>query len=50
MQEMHQGVGGGHFSTTIISCKILDAQYWWCKILYKDVREYWQSYDDCQHT
>ncbi len=36
MQEMHQGVGGGHFSTTIISCKILDAQYWWHKTLYKD--------------
>jgi len=47
---MHQGVGEGHFLTTIINRKILDAQYWWPPTLYKDVKEYWQSYDDCQHT
>jgi hypothetical protein len=27
LQEMHKGVGGGHFSTDITIQKVLDAKY-----------------------
>jgi hypothetical protein len=36
LQEMHEGVGGGHFLAKFIVCKILDAKYWW-PTMHKDV-------------
>jgi hypothetical protein len=41
IKEMHNDVGGGHFSAHIINQKILDAKYWW-PTLYKDVQMYSQ--------
>jgi hypothetical protein len=29
LHELHNGVGGRHFSLNIIVKKILDANYWW---------------------
>jgi hypothetical protein len=29
LQELHSGVGGGHFFSNITMMKILDADYWW---------------------
>ncbi len=29
LQELHSGVGGGHFFSNIMVKKILDAGYWW---------------------
>jgi hypothetical protein len=42
---MHEGVIGGHFSSKIIICEILDAQYWW-PTMHKDVIQYHQACDN----
>jgi hypothetical protein len=44
---MHEGVGGGHFSTGITTRKILDAKYWW-PILHRDAQQHYQSCDAYQ--
>jgi hypothetical protein len=46
--EMHQGMGGEHFSTNIIAKKILDVNYWWLTFQ-KDVLQHCQSCDDYKH-
>ncbi len=40
-------VCGGHFSSKITVCKILDAKYWW-RTMHKDVFQYCQACDNCQ--
>jgi hypothetical protein len=47
LQEMHEGIGGGHFSFEIIVHKILDAKYWW-PIMHKDALQYFQACDNYQ--
>jgi len=47
LQELHNGVGGGHFSSNITMRKILDVDYW-CPTMNKDVHEFYQTYDLCQ--
>jgi stress-induced morphogen len=32
LHEMHQGMGGGHFSVDIISKKNLNSNYWWLTV------------------
>jgi hypothetical protein len=49
IKEMHNDVGGGHFSIDITSRKILNVKYRW-PTLHKDVQMYNQSYDAYQHT
>ncbi len=46
---MHKGVDGGHFSSKIIVCKILDTKCWW-PIMHKDVFQYCQDCDNYQRT
>ncbi len=46
LQKMHEGVNGGHFSSDIIVCKILDVKYWW-PTMHKDVFQYCQTCDNC---
>ncbi len=48
-QELHSGVGGGHFSSNVTMRKILDANYWW-PTMNRDVHEFCQTYDLCQQT
>jgi len=47
LQEMHEGVGGEHFSSEITIHKILDAKYWW-PTMHKDVFQYRQACDNYQ--
>ncbi len=47
LQEMHEGINGGHFSSKIIVCKILDVKYSWPTI-HKDVLQYCQACDNYQ--
>ncbi len=47
LQEMHEGVNGGHFSSNTIVHKILDAKYWW-STMHKDVSQYTQACDNYQ--
>ncbi len=49
LQEMHEGVKGGHFSFKIMVCKILDAKCW-SSMMHKDVFQYCQVCDNCQWT
>jgi len=42
---MHDGVNGGHFSSEITICKILDVKYWWPTI-HKDALQYCQACDN----
>jgi hypothetical protein len=43
LQELHNGVGGRHFSLNINVKKIFDTGYWWIT-LNKDVHEFCQTY------
>ncbi len=49
MKKLHEGPSGGHFETEITQRKILDVGYWW-PIMYRDVHDYYRSYDACQRT
>jgi hypothetical protein len=49
MKELHEGPLGGHFVIEIMHRKILDVGYWW-PTMYKDVHDYYRSYDACQRT
>ncbi len=49
MKELHEGPSGGYFAIKITLKKILDVGYWW-PTLYKDVHDYYRSYDACQKT
>jgi len=49
MRELHEGPSRGHFATKITQKNILDTRYWW-PIMYKDVHDYYKSYDACQRT
>jgi hypothetical protein len=44
---MHEGVGGGHFSSKIIIHKILVAKYWW-PMMHKDILQYCQACENYQ--
>jgi len=46
LQELHGGVGRGHFSFNIIVRKILDAGYWWLT-MNRDVHEYYRTCVQC---
>jgi hypothetical protein len=48
IEELHEGFGGGHFTTYIIAKKIFDVMYNWWPTLFHDVIEYCKSYDACQ--
>jgi hypothetical protein len=39
LQELHSGVGGGHFFSDITMRKILNADYWW-PTMNRDVHEF----------
>ncbi len=47
LQELHNGVGGGHFSLNIMVKKIFDVDYWWPTIN-RDVHELCRTCDLCQ--
>jgi hypothetical protein len=47
MRKLQEGPLGGHFATKIMQRKILDVGYWW-PTMYKDVHDYYRSYDACQ--
>ncbi len=47
LQELHQGMVGGHFVIDITTKKFLDAGYWW-PTLFKDIHNFCRSYDNCQ--
>jgi hypothetical protein len=47
LRELHEGFGGHHFVTNIITKKIFDVGYWWPK-LFNDVFEFYKSCDACQ--
>ncbi len=47
MRELHEGPLGGHFTIKIAQKKILDVGYQWAT-MYKDVHDYYRSYDACQ--
>jgi hypothetical protein len=49
MKELHEGPSGRHFTTEITQKKILDAGYWW-PTMYRNVHDYYKSYDACQRT
>ncbi len=49
LQELHSGVGGGHFSSNITMKKIFNVSYWW-PTMDKDVHELCQTYDLCLKT
>jgi hypothetical protein len=49
MRELHEGPSGGHFAIEITQKKILDAEYWW-PTLYREVDDYYKSYDACHIT
>jgi hypothetical protein len=49
MKELHEGRSRRHFVTEIIQTKILDVGYWW-PTMYRDMHEYYKSYDACQRT
>jgi hypothetical protein len=49
MKELHERPLGRHFVIEITQRKILDARYWW-PTMYKDVHNYYRSYDACQRT
>jgi len=49
LQELHSGVGGGHFSSNITMKKIFNVSYWW-PTMDKDVHELRQTYDLCLKT
>jgi hypothetical protein len=46
---MDEGVDGGHFSSIIIICKILNVIYWW-PMIYKDALQYRQACENYQQT
>jgi hypothetical protein len=47
MKELHEGASRRHFATEITQRKILDAGYWW-PTMYRNVHDYYKSYDACQ--
>ncbi len=49
IKELHEGPSGKHFIIEITQGNILDASYWW-PIMYKDVDDYYRSYNACQRT
>ncbi len=49
MRELHERPSRRHFATKITQKNILDTGYWW-PIMYKDVHDYYKSYDACQRT
>jgi hypothetical protein len=49
LQELHSGVGGGHFPSDITMRKILDVGYWW-PTMNKNVHDLCQICDLCQWT
>ncbi len=49
MKELHEVPIRGHFAIEIMHRKILDVGYWW-RTMYKDVHDYYKSYDACQRT
>jgi hypothetical protein len=46
LQELHSGVGGGHFSSNTMVRKILDVGYWW-PTMNRNVHEFCPTYDFC---
>jgi len=46
LQELHSGVGGGHFSSNTTVRKILDVGYWW-PTTNRGVHEFCPTYDLC---
>jgi hypothetical protein len=49
MKELHDGPSERHFAMKIMQRKILNVAYWW-PIMYKDMHDYYRSYDACQRT
>ncbi len=49
LQELHNGVGGGHLSLNIIVKKILNVGYWW-PTMNRGIHEFCRSCDLCQRT
>jgi hypothetical protein len=49
MKKLHERPSRGHFATKITQKNILDIGYWW-PTMYKDVHDYYKSYDACQRT
>jgi hypothetical protein len=49
LQELHSGLGGGHYSSNITMMKILDVSYWW-PTMNRDVHEFSSTYDSCEQT
>jgi hypothetical protein len=47
LHELHNGVGGRHFSLDIMVRKIFYVGYWW-PTMNKDVHEFCQTFDLCQ--
>ncbi len=47
MKELHEGPSRGHFAIEITQRKILDARYWW-PTMYRNMHDYYKSYDACQ--
>jgi hypothetical protein len=41
LEELHEGVLGGHFAANIVAKKNLDVCYWW-PILFKDTHDFLQ--------
>jgi hypothetical protein len=46
VKEMHDGVGGGHFTTNITIRKLLDVKYWW-PTMHNDILNYCQTCNQC---
>ena len=49
MQELHDGLAGGHFGGNTTAHKILHAGYYWPN-LFKDAHEYIRKCKTCQNT
>jgi len=47
LKELHERMVGRYFVTNIIAKKILDARYWW-PTLFKDIHDFYKSYNNCQ--
>ncbi len=47
LQELHNEVGGGHFSSNITTRKIFNVDYWW-PTMNSDVHEFCRTCDLCQ--
>lgn len=49
LQELHDGLAGGHFEGNTIARKILHVGYYWLT-LFKDAHEYTRKFKTCQTT